>query len=107
LRAAFVAPKKMGKAVRRNAARRRLREAFRSRRAGLLQVLAEQEGLAGHGCDVIFLAAAGCELAPLAEMEAAIVALWRRALGDQVRCSRRATLTRHSPTGESEAGEAV
>ena len=77
LRAAFVAPKKIGKAAHRNRARRRLREAFRSRFPELVQVLGAHSGA---GCDAIFLASAQCETASLQEMGDAVALLWRRAV---------------------------
>ena len=71
VRAAFVAPKKIGKAVRRNRVRRRVRERFRL--SGALQ---EREL---HGCDLVFVIMPEAEAASLEALDKALVELLRRA----------------------------
>jgi ribonuclease P protein component len=72
VRAAFVAPKKLGKAVRRNRLRRRVRERYRLLRAGsTLSALAE--------CDLIWVIAGAAETASAVELDDALCELSRRA----------------------------
>ncbi len=78
LRAAFVVPKKLGKATWRNRTRRRMREAFRLQGEGL-QALARSSG----GCDCIFLAQPGAHDAPFEALQQAIHALLWRAVEER------------------------
>ncbi len=67
-RAAFVVPKKQGKAVARNRTRRRLRERYRLK--------ARRDDL--RGCDLIFLSTAATHGASSAELDAALDEVLRR-----------------------------
>jgi ribonuclease P protein component len=80
LRAAFVVPKKMGKATWRNRVRRRMREAFHVQRAELQKMTA----VAG-ACDCIFLAQAGANEAEFAVLQVSIRSLLERAVGERKR----------------------
>lgn len=71
VRAAFVAPKKLGKACVRNRARRRVRERFR-----LLNALQNPQL---RGCDLIFLLSPPILNASSAEIDTALKELLRRA----------------------------
>ena len=68
VRAAFVVPKKQGKAVQRNRARRRLRERYR--------LHAGRDNLAG--CDLIFLTTPATHGAAPGELDAALEDVLRR-----------------------------
>ena len=68
VRAAFVVPKKQGKAVQRNRTRRRLRECYR--------LHARRDDLTG--CDLIFLTTPATHAATATELEAAIDDVLRR-----------------------------
>lgn len=78
VRAAFVVPKKLGKANWRNRTRRRMREAFRLQRQAL-QVLAER----GGACDCIFLAQAGAHDAEFEALQKSIRSLLARAVEER------------------------
>jgi ribonuclease P protein component len=71
-RAAFVAPKKLGKATQRNRIRRRIRERFR-----LLQ--SEYSNRPLSSCDMIFIVGAAAEKASGPEVDGALLELLRRA----------------------------
>lgn len=80
LRAAFVVPKKLGKAVWRNRTRRRMREAFRLGRERL-QVLAGRAG----SCDCIFLAQARAHDAGFEALQSSIESLLSRAVQEHLK----------------------
>ena len=80
VRAAFVVPKKLGKAVWRNRARRRMREAFRCQREDL-QVLAARAG----ACDCIFLAQAAAHDAEFEALQRSVKSLLARAAEERVK----------------------
>ena len=80
LRAAFVVPKKLGKANWRNRTRRRMREAFRLQRQAL-QVLAAR----GGACDCIFLAQAGAHDAEFEALQKSIRSLLARAVEERLK----------------------
>ena len=69
VRAAFVVPKKQGKATARNLVRRRLRERFRMHPLGQLL----------EGCDLIFLALPATHNASIAQLDEAIGEVLNRA----------------------------
>ncbi|MDQ3814680.1 MAG: ribonuclease P protein component [Armatimonadota bacterium] len=71
VRAAFVAPKKLGKATLRNRTRRRIGERYR--------LSAAQHDPRLQGCDLIFLAAAAAVTADTAQLDDAITQLLARA----------------------------
>lgn len=80
-RAAFVAPKKLGNAVVRNAIRRRVRERYR-----ILQSKAQNKALplqhwhaALENCDLVFLATAQCQAATIEEIDESLSSLLKRA----------------------------
>ena len=76
-RAAFVVPKKLGKATWRNRVRRRVRERYRILSSGAHWNKESQEKL--HNCDLIFFINARSEEAPAAHIDDAIAQLIRRA----------------------------
>ena len=80
LRAAFVVPKKLGKANWRNRTRRRTREAFRLQRDAL-QVLAGRAG----ACDCIFLAQAAAHEAEFEALQRSLRSLLARAVEERVK----------------------
>ena len=86
LRAAFVVPKKLGKAVWRNRARRRLQEAFRLQREAL-QPLAVQALGGASGCDCIFIAGPAAHGAEFEELQSSIRLLLSRASQERRRHS--------------------
>ena len=83
VRAAFVAPKKLGKAAERNRLRRRLRERYRlliERRDDQAQREAnDREASLPIGCDLIFLISAAAGQALAGELDAALGQLMKRA----------------------------
>lgn len=80
LRAAFVVPKKLGKAAWRNRTRRRMREAFRLQRHDL-QVLASRAG----SCDCIFLAQGAAHHAEFEALGRLVRLLLSRAVEERVK----------------------
>ena len=76
-RAAFVVPKKLGKATWRNRVRRRVRERYRILSSGASGEKELQNKL--QNCDLIFFINARSEDAPVAQIDDAIAQLIRRA----------------------------
>lgn len=76
-RAAFVAPKKLGNAVVRNAIRRRVRERYRvfAKEASRIQ----QWPGALENCDLVFLATMQCQAATIEEIDESLSSLLKRA----------------------------
>ncbi len=76
-RAAFVAPKRLGNAVVRNAIRRRVRERYRILRARLLESKRWDEAL--ENCDLVFFATAQCAQASKEQIDESLAQLLKRA----------------------------
>ena len=76
-RAAFVAPKKLGNAVVRNAIRRRVRERYRILHAKLLKSQRWDEVL--ENCDLVFFATSDCAHASIAQIDESLAQLLKRA----------------------------
>jgi len=75
--AAFVAPKKLGNAVVRNAIRRRVRERYRILRAEAMQLQPWNAAL--ENCDLVFLTTAQCAAATSEQIDESLIALLKRA----------------------------
>lgn len=76
-RAAFVAPKKLGNAVVRNAIRRRVRERYRILHAEALRIDKWHATL--ENCDLVFLATAPCREATIEQIDESLSSLLKRA----------------------------
>jgi ribonuclease P protein component len=96
LRAAFVAPKKLGKATVRNRARRRVRECYRlnTKRAALVQDAVLND------YDLIFFAAPGVLEATTTQIDEAITQLLRRLVSSREHSQREVV-------GRDETGRAI
>ena len=76
-RAAFVAPKKLGNAVARNAIRRRVRERYRILRGQLIKSHRWDEAL--ENCDLVFFATSQCAAASQEQIDESLSLLLKRA----------------------------
>ena len=102
-RAAFVAPKKLGNAVVRNAIRRRVRERYRilrvrasnSQQLDSKQSSSYQWYAALENCDLVFMATANCREATIEQIDESLSQLLKRA-GQKAATATRQEIEDHS-----------